>query len=58
LSSFFIISLKIVYAQSDFAMFLGTAISDNAIDGVLGDEWSDATSYDDIAINPNGNANL
>ena len=39
-------------------MFLGTAISDNAIDGALGDKWSDVTSYDDIAINPNGNANL
>ncbi len=53
-----IILIKQVSAQSDFMMFLGNTINDNEIDGVLGLEWKDVTSYDNLAINPNGNVNL
>jgi hypothetical protein len=58
LISTLVISANSVYAQSDFIMFLGTTINDNEIDGIIGQEWSDVTSYSNIEINPNGNAQV
>jgi hypothetical protein len=46
------------YAQSDFDAFLGNPISDGEIDGVIGSEWDDAGNYPDIAIEPQGTAEV
>ncbi len=51
-------SLFVVHAQSDFTMFLGNTISDSQIEGVIGDEWDDVTSYSNIEISPQGNAQI
>ena len=47
-----------VYAQPDFDAFLGNPISDGEIDGVIGSEWDDAGNYPDIAIEPQGTAEI
>lgn len=57
LSSLFF-SINPIYAQSDFSMFLGNTINDTQIDGIIEQEWDDVTSYPNIEINPNGNAQI
>jgi len=47
-----------VSAQQDFDAFLGNAIDDAAIDGTIGSEWDDAGNYDNVAINPQGTAEI
>jgi hypothetical protein len=47
-----------VYAQFDFNAFLGNQIVDESIDGVIGAEWDDAANYADIAIEPQGTAEV
>ena len=47
-----------VYAQADFNSYLGDAISDGEIDGVIGSEWDDAGNYPDTAIEPTGTAEV
>jgi hypothetical protein len=47
-----------VYAQHDFDAFLGNTISDNDIDGAIGSEWDDAGNYTNIAIDPQGTAEV
>ncbi len=52
------ITIPFVNAQSDFTMFLGSSINDSNIDGVIGDEWDDVLSYNNIEISPHGNAQI
>jgi len=47
-----------VSAQQDFDAFLGNAIDDAAIDGTIGSEWDDAGNYDNVAISPQGTAEV
>ena len=47
-----------VSAQHDFDAFLGNTISDNEIDGAIGSEWDDAGNYTDVAIAPQGTAEI
>lgn len=47
-----------VSAQQDFSAFLGNTIEDAAIDGTIGSEWDDASSYNNIALNPLGTAEV
>lgn len=47
-----------VSAQPDFDAFSGNAIDDAAIDGTIGSEWDDAGSYTDVAISPQGTAEI
>ena len=51
-------SLAFVNAQSDLTMVLGNSINDQDIDGVIGDEWDDVTSYTNVEISPQGNAEI
>jgi hypothetical protein len=47
-----------VSAQYDFEAFLGNTISDSEIDGNIGSEWDDAGNYTDVAISPQGTAEI
>ena len=47
-----------VFAQSDFNAFLGSPISDNSIDGTIGNEWDDAGKYSGVNIDPVGTAEI
>jgi hypothetical protein len=47
-----------VSAQQDFNAFLGNTIDDAAIDGTIGSEWDDAGNYANVAINPQGTAEV
>jgi len=47
-----------VSAQHDFDAFLGNAIDDNEIDGAIGSEWADAGNYTNVAISPQGTAEI
>ncbi len=47
-----------VSAQHDFDAYVGNAIDDAAIDGAIGSEWDDAGSYTDVAISPQGTAEI
>jgi hypothetical protein len=47
-----------VFAQQDFDAFSGNPITDSAIDGTIGSEWDDAGSYTDVAISPQGTAEI
>jgi hypothetical protein len=47
-----------VSAQHDFDAFLGNSIDDNDIDGAIGSEWDDAGNYTNIAIDPQGTAEV
>ena len=51
-------SLASVSAQSDLTMVLGNSITDQDIDGVIGTEWDDVTSYTNVGISPMGNAQI
>ena len=51
-------SKTFVSAQSDFTMILGNSISDLDIDGVIGDEWNDVTSNNNVEISPQGNSQI
>lgn len=52
------VAVEPVFAQFDFNAFLGNTISDENIDGVIGTEWDDAANYADIAIEPQGTAEI
>jgi hypothetical protein len=52
------VAITPVSAQSDFDAFLGDAIDDAAIDGAIGSEWDDAGNYADVAISPQGTAEI
>jgi len=56
--SLMLISIPFVNAQSDLTMFLGNSINDSNIDGVIGDEWDDVISHNNIEISPQGNAQI
>ncbi len=61
--AFFIIftifsSLAFVNAQSDLIMVYGNSIADQYIDGAIGAEWDDVTSYINVPISPIGNAQI
>ncbi len=47
-----------IYAQFDLDSFLGSSISEEEIDGVIGGEWDDAGNYPNITIEPNGTAEI
>ena len=47
-----------VSAQYDFDAFLGNPIDDTAIDGTIGSEWEDAGNYTNVAISPQGTAEI
>jgi hypothetical protein len=47
-----------VQAQPDLNAYSGSAIADSQIDGVIGDEWSDAGNFTGVAINPQGTAGI
>lgn len=47
-----------VSAQHDFDAFLGNTVDDSDIDGAIGSEWDDAGNYSDIAISPQGTAEI
>ena len=47
-----------VSAQHDFDAFSGNPIGDTAIDGAIGSEWDDAGNYTDVAISPQGTAEI
>jgi hypothetical protein len=51
-------SLAFVNGQSDLTMTYGNSITDRNIDGVVGAEWDDATSYTNVLISPIGNAQI
>jgi len=51
-------SATLVYAQSDFTVSIGNTINDSNIDGIIGEEWDDVTSYTNIEISPQGNAQI
>ncbi|TRO45951.1 hypothetical protein E2P30_00795 [Candidatus Bathyarchaeota archaeon] len=51
-------SLAFVNAQSDLIMVHGNSIADQDIDGVIGAEWDDVTSYTNVPISPIGNAQI
>lgn len=51
-------SIVFVYAQSDLTMDLGNSINDSDINGIIRDEWDDATNYNNIEISPTGNAQI
>ena len=51
-------TITAVSAQHDFDAFLGNTISDNDIDGAIGSEWDDAGNYTDVAIDPQGTAEV
>ena len=44
--------------QPDFVAVRGASIPDNQIDGNIGPEWNDASSYTDVSIAPNGIAHV
>ncbi len=54
----FVASVKFVFAQTDFNAYLGTAITDGQIDGVIGSEWEDAGKFTNVSINPTGVADV
>lgn len=45
-------------AQAELNAYFGTAIEDSQIDGVIGDEWSDAGNFTGVKINPQGSSNI
>jgi hypothetical protein len=47
-----------VSAQQDFNAYSGTTIDNSAIDGTIGSEWDDAGSYTNVAISPQGTADI
>jgi hypothetical protein len=47
-----------IQAQFDFDSFLGSSISNEEIEGVIGSEWDDAGNYPNIAIEPTGKAEI
>jgi len=47
-----------VSAQQDFDSFLGNTIEDAEIDGTIGSEWDDAGNYANVAISPQGTAEI
>ncbi len=51
-------TIKPVSAQYDFNAFLGNSIADIEIDGAIGSEWEDAGNYTNVAINPQGTAEI
>ncbi len=51
-------AIQRVSAESDFTAFLGNQISDSEIDGVIGSEWDDAGYYTNVAIDPQGTADV
>jgi len=51
-------TIKPVSAQYDFNAFLGNSIADTEIDGAIGSEWDDAGNYTNVAINPQGTAEI
>lgn len=51
-------SLSFVDAQSELTMVLGNSINNSDIDGVIGDEWDDITSFNNQEISPQGNAQI
>jgi hypothetical protein len=56
--SLMLISIPFVNTQSDLTMFLGNSINDSDIDGIIGDEWDDVISHNNIEISPQGNAQI
>jgi len=44
--------------QTDFVAIRGASIPDSQIDGNIGAEWNDASSYTDVSIPPNGVAHV
>jgi hypothetical protein len=44
--------------QTDFVAVRGASIPDNQIDGNIGVEWNDASSYTDVSIAPHGIAHV
>jgi hypothetical protein len=44
--------------QTDFVAVRGASIPDNQIDGNIGAEWNDASSYTDVSIAPHGIAHV
>jgi hypothetical protein len=53
-----VVRVNAVQAQTDLNAYSGSTIEDSQIDGVIGDEWSDAGNYTSVAINPQGTANI
>lgn len=51
-------AIKPVSAQYDFNAFLGNSIADTEIDGTIGSEWNDAGNYTNVAISPQGTAEI
>jgi hypothetical protein len=51
-------TIKPVSAQYDFNAFLGNSIANTEIDGTIGNEWNDAGNYTNVAINPQGTAEI
>jgi len=51
-------SSAFVSAQSELNMVLGNSITNQDIDGVIGAEWEDVTSYTNIEISPVGTAQI
>lgn len=51
-------SIVPIYAQFDFDAFTGNSISDAEIDGIIGNEWDDASNYPDTSIGPTGTAEI
>jgi len=56
--SMLLISITFVSAQSDFTVSKGNTINDSNIDGIIGEEWDDVSSYNNIEISPQGNAQI
>lgn len=52
------LTVEPVYAQHDFNAYLGSSISDGEIDGIIGSEWDDAGNHPDIALEPQGTAEI
>ncbi len=52
------VTVEPVYAQADFNAYLGDAIPDGEIDGVVGSEWDDAGNYPGTTIEPTGTAEV
>ncbi len=52
------ITISFVYAQHDFEAVLGDPIAESDIDGTIGVEWNDASSYTNVIISPQRTAEL
>ncbi len=45
-------------AQPELNAYFGVPIEDSQIDGIIGEEWSDAGNFSGITINPQGSSNI